>query len=109
PYKKQMNVFSKLLVALDGKPNAQHFTGLAAITTGIAPARAGQFDAKTIDLVLADKIGQGSRYKSIAIACSGNKSESYSSLGGSNAMPPEVSPIGLYTRLFGPGFQDPLK
>ena len=43
------------------------------------------------------------------IACSGNKRESYSSLGGANINPPETSPTGLYTRLFGPGFQDPSK
>jgi hypothetical protein len=30
-------------------------------------------------------------------------------LGGPNTNPPEVSPLGLYTRLFGPGFQDPSK
>ena len=43
------------------------------------------------------------------MTCSGNKSESYSSLGGANTNPPETSPLGLYTRLFGPGFQDPSK
>ena len=68
-----------------------------------------QFDAKTIDQTIADSISQGARFRSIEISCCGNKRESYSSLGGSNTNPPEISPVGLYTRLFGPGFQDPSK
>ena len=94
---------------VDDKPNIQHWTGNAAITTGIAPANDFTFDAKTIDQTIADSISHGARFRSIEIACSGNKRESYSSLGGNNINPPEVSPVGLYNRLFGAGFQDPSK
>lgn len=109
PYKAKFNLLSGFRAYIDDKPNIQHWTGNAAITTGIAPAQDFQFDAKTIDQTVADAIGQGSRFRSIEVACSGNKRESYSSLGGSNINPPEVSPLGLYTRLFGTGFQDPSK
>src|SRR5262249_8483734 len=39
----------------------------------------------------------------------GDPKQSYSSLGGANSLPAEPSPLSLYTRLFGPGFQDPTK
>jgi hypothetical protein len=109
PYKNKLNLLSGFRAYVDDKPNIQHWTGNAAITTGTAPANDFQFDGKTIDQTIADAISHGSRFRSIELACSGNKRESYSSLGGSNINPPEVSPLGLYTRLFGPGFQDPSK
>ncbi|HWY66920.1 MAG TPA: DUF1552 domain-containing protein [Rhizomicrobium sp.] len=109
PYKGKLNLLSGFRAYVDDKPNIQHWTGNAAITTGIAPANDTQFDAKTIDQTIADSISQGARFRSIEVSCCGNKRESYSSLGGSNTNPPEVSPVGLYTRLFGPGFQDPSK
>jgi len=109
PYKSKLNLLSGFRAYIDDKPNIQHWTGNAAITTGTAPANDTQFNGKTIDQTIADAIGQGSRFRSIEMSCSGNKRESYSSLGGSNINPPEISPLGLYTRLFGPGFQDPSK
>jgi hypothetical protein len=109
PYKQKLNLLSGFRAYVDDKPNIQHWTGNAAITTGIAPANDTQFDARTLDQTIADAIGQGARFRSIEMSCSGNKRESYSSLGGSNVNPPEISPAGLYTRLFGSGFQDPSK
>jgi len=109
PYKGKFNLLSGFRAYIDDKPNIQHWTGNAAITTGTAPANDTQFDAKTIDQTIADSISRGSRFRSIEVSCCGNKRESYSSLGGSNINPPEISPLGLYTRLFGAGFQDPSK
>jgi hypothetical protein len=109
PYKSKLNLLSGFRAYVDDKPNIQHWTGNAAISTGIAPANDFTFDAKTIDQTIADAISHGARFRSIEISCCGNKRESYSSLGGSNINPPEISPVGLYTRLFGPGFQDPSK
>jgi len=109
PYKSKFSLLSGFRAYVDDKPNIQHWTGNAAITTGIAPAEDFKFDTKTIDQTIADTVSQGARFRSIEISCCGNKRESYSSLGGSNINPPEVSPLDLYTRLFGAGFQDPSK
>jgi hypothetical protein len=106
PYKAKLNLLSGYRAYVDSRPNIQHWSGNGAIATGIAPAQDGQFDAPTIDHIIADSIGRNSRFRSIEIACSGNKRESYSSTGGANVNPPEVSPRGLYTRLFGAGFAD---
>ena len=107
PFKKKMNVFSGMRVMVDDNPNFQHWSGNAAIVTGIAPTKASQFDSKTIDQTIADVIGRGTRYKTVAAAASGDPKHCYSSLGGANALPAEPTPLSLYTRLFGAGFQDP--
>jgi hypothetical protein len=109
PYREKLNLFSGLRVPLDSKPNGQHWSGLAAAITGIAPARGGEFESKTIDQQVAEVIGKGVRFQSVAASSSGDPRQSYSSLGGSNALPSEPTPLSLYTRLFGPGFQDPTK
>jgi hypothetical protein len=107
PYRGKINAFSGMRVIIDDNPNYQHWTGVGACATGISPTKNSQFDSKTIDQTIADAVGGGTRYKSVAVACSGNVNESYSSLGGANTLPPQASPLALYTHLFGPGFQDP--
>ena len=107
PFKGKMNLLTGFRAFVDEKPNIQHWSGNAAIATGNAPANDREFAGETLDMTIAGAIAKGSRYKSIEVACSGNRNESFSSLGGRNTNPPEVSPIGLYNRLFGAGFQDP--
>jgi hypothetical protein len=109
PHKSKLNLLSGFRAYIDDKPNIQHCSGNGAITTVSAPAKDTQFDGQTFDQTIANAISHGARFRSIEVSCCGNKRESYSSLGGSNTNPPEVSPLGLYTRLFGPGFQDPSK
>src|ERR1043166_1999219 len=109
PYRKKLNVFSGLRVPLDSKPNGHHWSGLAAAITGIAPSRQGEFESKTLDQQVAEVIGKGVRFRSVAASASGDPKQSYSSLGATNLLPAEATPMGLYTRLFGPGFQDPTK
>jgi len=109
PFKGKMNLLTGFRAFVDEKPNIQHWSGNAAIATGNAPANDREFAGQTLDMTIAGAIAKGSRYKSIEVACSGNRNESFSSLGGRNTNPPEVSPIGLYSRLFGAGFQDPSK
>ena len=109
PMKAKINVWSGLRVPLDDNPNYQHWSGAAASATGISPTKQGEFDSKTIDQQIADSISHGTRFKSVSAAAAGDPKQSYSSLGGANTLPAEASPLALYTRLFGPGFQDPSK
>ncbi|MFN7923421.1 MAG: DUF1552 domain-containing protein [Bryobacteraceae bacterium] len=109
PFRKKLNVFSGLRVPLDSKPNYQHWSGLAAANTGVAPTKGAEFDSKTIDQQVAEVIGKGVRFRSVAAASNGDPKQSYSSLGGVNALPSEPTPVSLYSRLFGSGFQDPTK
>ncbi len=109
PMRSKINVWSGLRVPLDDNPNYQHWSGAAASATGISPTKQGEFDSKSIDQQIADSISHGTRFKSVSAAAAGDPKQSYSSLGGANTLPAEASPLSLYTRLFGPGFQDPSK
>jgi hypothetical protein len=102
----KLNVFSGSR-CLSGGAIGQHWPYWAV--TGVGPSEFSKGDVKTIDQQIADVIGQGARFKSISAAASGDSAQSYSSLGGVNNLPAEPSPLSLYSRLFGPGFQDPTK
>ncbi len=95
PYCKKLNVFSGLRVPLDSKPNGQHWSGLAAAATGIAPFRSGEFESKTLDQQVAEVISKGVRFRSVAASSSGDPRQSYSSLGGTNLLPSEPSTPSL--------------
>src|SRR3954470_8592395 len=97
-YRKKLNVFSGLRVPLDSKPNGQHWSGLAAANTGIAPARQGEFESKTIDQQVASVIAKGFPFRFVGASPSGDPRQSYSSLGGTNLLPSEPTPLALYTR-----------
>lgn len=102
----KISVFSNFRIALDGKPNIQHHTGHASILSGIAPSVGGQFDAPSFDTAMADELGGGVRFRSLELTPFGGNL-SYSTRTGKSYSTPESSPISLYTRIFGEGFQDP--
>ena len=62
--------------------------------------------APTLDVLIGDVIGNDTRFKSIEMSASGIE-RSYSYRGAGAANPSEVSPLALYRRIFGEGFQDP--
>src|SRR5690606_4380180 len=76
-------------------------TGFQIATTGGIPY--GSESAPSIDTVIAEAIGTKTRFRSIEVSLSGSR-QSSSRRSGSAVNPSEVSPAGLYTRLFGPGF-----
>ena len=105
PYKDKVAVFSGFDVKLDGVPNKPHITGCLGLRTGI-PVPNETVSAPTIDVLISDAIGTGTRFRSIEVSTSGiQRSYSYRSAGSAN--PSETSPMALYQRIFGEGFQDP--
>lgn len=105
--KSKVSVFSGFKVELDGRSNIQHWTGQGSIMSGLAPSKGGAFDRQTFDVKAADTLGTGMRFRSIELTPFGNPKLSYSTRTGTGFNTPETSPISLYTRLFGEGFQDP--
>ena len=105
--KKKVTVFSGFNTITDGKPNLVHWTGHAGILTGVAPAKDKLFDRPSFDVAVADAIGGGTRFRSIDITPFGNERLSYSTRTGSSFNTPDATPLALYNRLFGAGFQDP--
>jgi hypothetical protein len=105
PYQKQMAVFSGFDVKLDGVPNKPHITGCLGLRTGI-PVPSEKVSAPTLDVLIGDALGGGTRFRSIEVSTSGIQ-RSYSFRAGASPNPSETSPLVLYTRIFGEGFQDP--
>jgi hypothetical protein len=104
----KVSVFSGFRAIGDGRPNIVHWSGHASILTGIAPALSSRFDGPSFDTKIADAIGGSTRYKMIDIDASvSRKPVSYSTRTGNTFATPDTTPLGLYTRLFGAGFQDP--
>jgi hypothetical protein len=106
PVKDKVSVFSGFRVIGDGRPNVVHWSGHASILSGRAPAATSRMDGPSLDTMIADAIGVGTRFKSLEVTPTG-KTVSYSTRNGTNYATPETTPIALYSRLFGEGFQDP--
>ena len=108
PVKDKVSVFSGFRAIGDGKANLVHWSGHASILSGIAPAASGRFDGPSFDTKIADAIGGATRFKVIDIDASMSRQPiSYSTRTGNGFATPETTPLALYTRLFGAGFQDP--
>ena len=105
PYRDRLALLSGYDVKLDGVPNKPHITGCFGLRTGI-PVPNEDVKAPTLDVLISDAIGNGTRFRSIEVSTSGiQRSYSYRAAGSPN--PSEISPLALYKRLFGEGFQDP--
>jgi len=108
PVKDKVSVFSGFRAIGDGRPNLVHWSGHASILSGVAPATTGRFDGPSFDTRIADAIGTSTRFKVIDIDASMSRQPvSYSTRTGNTFATPETTPLALYTRLFGAGFQDP--
>jgi len=102
-----VSILSGFDVKLDGRPNFPHTAGLMGTLTGSLPIEDYTVPAPTLDTIIAGEIGGLTRFRSLEMSCTGNPNQSYSfeSQGVFNA--PELSPMALYTRVFGPEFADP--
>ena len=107
PYKDHINYFSNFNTPLDGRVTLVHFTGWVGCRTGSVPLQTTDIPAPTIDVVIADEIAAGTRFRSIDLSATGNPRDTISarSTGSKNAG--EVSPVALYARIIGPEFADP--
>jgi hypothetical protein len=94
---EHLNYFGSFNMPLDGRQNYTHFSGWVANRTGSAPTKAGEIPTTTFDLLVADVIGNSTRFKTIDASAGNTNSRAAA----------EVSPIALYARLFGADFVDP--
>ncbi len=105
-FKDNVSVLSNWAVPQDGRPNQCHFTGNIAMRTGIVPS-GRQVEGVSCEVIIADAIGQTSRFRSLEVACTGRATDSLTFSNGAVLHPSEVSPAALYARVFGPDFKDP--
>ncbi len=106
-HKEDLNFFGNFGMPLDGRANYTHFSGWVANRTGSAPNHANDVPAPTMDLLIADRIGNETRFKTIDVSASGIARENYSARNGDSRGAAEISPVALYARLFGADFVDP--
>lgn len=106
PIKSKMNLYSGMQVFLDGKVNQNHYSGAQAQATGMV-SRNGSDYTTSIDTVIGDQIGRGSRFRSLEVTCDGDRRATWSARGSNGMNPAEISPAALYIRIFGPEFRDP--
>jgi len=104
---QKITVFSGFRAQLEDKPNIPHFSGFASIMTGQAPRNDKVYDGPTFDALIADTIGGGTRFRRVDISPYGSRRSYSTRAPGSATAPSDSSPLDLYQRLFGEGFQDP--
>src|SRR5277367_305425 len=109
PFKRKINVYSRMSALLDGRPRGAHTVGPAVILQGTTPPTLDHaFNPEpSIDVLIADSIGNRSRFRSLEVSCTGNPVSTHSKRAGSTMNPSEISPAALYARVFGRDFTDP--
>jgi len=107
PFENQLNFFGGFGMPLDGRSNYTHFTGWVGNRTGTVPQRNREISNTTLDLLIADEIGNGTRFKTIDVSSVGIARENYSARNTDSRPQAEISPVALYAKLFGPEFIDP--
>src|SRR5580658_2934348 len=98
PFQKRLNLFSGSQVFLDGQANQTHFTGVQGFMTGRVTASGDYFGST--DAIIADTIGARTRFRALVAACEGDPKTTWMAFA-SGKVPAEVSPLALYTRIFG--------
>jgi hypothetical protein len=106
PIKAKINLFSGMQVFLDGKVNQNHYSGAQCQMTGIV-SRTGSEYSTSLDTIIGNHIGRRARFRSLEVGCDGDRRSTWSARGANGMNPAEISPLALYTRLFGPEFKDP--
>jgi hypothetical protein len=110
PIMGKFNVYSGMQALMDGKTNLVHYSSVQAQYTGtVGMSYAPNVYGRSFDQDIAKFFGaRGVVFPSMTVSTYGTDRASWSSPGPSVGMnPPEVSPLTLYTKMFGPSFVDP--
>ncbi len=106
PIKNKFNLYSGQDVYLDGQRYLAHSSTAHCIMTGHI-SNSMKITARSLDDIIAEQLGVHTRFPAITVSCDGNPGNSYSARGKNARNPAETSPLALYQRIFGTGFQDP--
>ncbi len=106
PIKDKINIFSGMQVFLDGKINQNHYSGAQGQATGMV-SKTGSEYSTSIDTIIGEQIGKGTRFRSLEVGNDGDRKSSWSARGQNGMNPAEISPVAMYSRIFGSSFVDP--
>lgn len=104
---KHINLFTNFDVFKDDAPNLCHHSGWVVLRSGIAPTSRPNRPGETIDVSIARKLGNETRFRSLSATATGDVRDSFSYEAGNSVNAPEWSPLRFYQRLFGADFQNP--
>lgn len=107
PIQKHINLFTNFNVFKDDAPNLCHHSGWVVLRSGIAPTSRPNRPGETIDVSVARKLGNETRFRSLSATATGDVRDSFSYEAGNSVNAPEWSPLRFYQRLFGADFQNP--
>jgi len=107
PIQQHINLFTNFNVFKDDAPNLCHHSGWVILRSGIAPLTPENRPGETIDVTVARRIGNATRFRSLSATATGDVRDSFSYENGNSVNAPEWSPLRFYQRLFGGDFQDP--
>jgi hypothetical protein len=107
PVQEHINLFTNFHVFKDAAPNLCHHSGWVILRSGIAPMTPENRPGETIDVTVARKLGNETRFRSLSATATGDVRDSFSYENGNSVNAPEWSPLRFYQRLFGTDFQDP--
>lgn len=105
--RQHLNLFTNFKIPTDSNPNLCHQSGWVALRCGSTPKGRRDLPNESLDIPIASAIGDGSRFRILNLAATGNPRDSYSFRGPNAINPPEISAVEVYQKLFGAGFQDP--
>jgi len=105
--REHVNVLTGFNAYNDTAPNEVHYTGWVIQRSGTAPAHGADLPGESIDVTVSRQIGATTRFQSLTATATGDVRNSFSYVDANSPNAAEWSPVGFYTRLFGPGYQDP--
>jgi hypothetical protein len=107
PVRDKINLFTNFNAYRDAAPNLCHTTGWIILRSGSAPKNTNDKPGETIDVTVAKKLGTSTRFANLTATATGDPRDTQSYESANSVNNAEGSPLGLYTMIFGPDFQDP--
>ena len=107
PVQDRMNLLTNFTSFRDTYQNLCHYTGWVIQMSGQTPKAAGDLPGESVDITIANDISRQTRFKTLTATATGDVRTSFSYENQTTPTTPDWSPAQLYTRLFGPEFQDP--
>jgi len=105
--KQHVNILSNYRILTDSRPNLDHWSGQIGIRCGAAPSTRDDIPNETLDVSIADRIGDTTRFRALYLAATGRPRDSYSYRSANAQNAPEISAVNFYKTMFGPDFRDP--
>ena len=106
PIRDKINIYSGMQVFLDGKVNQNHYSGAQGQMTGFVAKNLGDY-RESIDGTIGRQMSGTTRFRSLEVSCDGDSRAGWAARGENGRTPSEISPLAMYTRIFGDGFVDP--